>query len=113
MKLRQLASEKFPFLEYAVRNVLHHADAADGYGISQDAFLENFLLGDWITLDNLFQKYQIRRYTSDANLLYILAEKNLPNLIRIELKRVPHMDIKGNATASLYLRPWLMQMKMP
>src|SRR5271170_4120693 len=53
VKLRQLASEKFPFLEYAVRNVLHHADAADGYGISQDAFLENFPLRDWITLDNL------------------------------------------------------------
>jgi hypothetical protein len=61
-----------------------HADAADGYGISQDAFLETFPLRVWVTLDNLFQRYEIRRYTSEANQLYILAEKSLPNLIRIE-----------------------------
>jgi ankyrin repeat protein len=93
--LRRLASEKFPFLEYAVHNVLYHADAADGYGVSQDGFVESFPLGDWITLDNLFERFHIRRHTSDGSLLYILAEQNLPNLIRIELRRVPHMDIKG------------------
>ena len=93
--LRRLASERFPFLEYAVRNVLHHADAADGYGVSQDSFIESFPLGDWITLGNLFERYQIRRHTPNASLLYILAEQNLPNLIRIELRRVPHMDISG------------------
>src|SRR5271170_7789501 len=95
VKLRQLASEKFPFLEYAVRNVLHHADAADGYGISQDAFLETFPFRDWVTLDNLFQRYEIRRYTSEVNQLYILAENSLPNLIRIVVKGVQCMDIKG------------------
>jgi ankyrin repeat protein len=93
--LRRLASEKFPFLEYVVRNILHHADAADGYGVSQDAFVEKFPLGEWIALDNLFERFQIRRHTSDVSLLYILAEQNLPKLIRIELKRIPHMDIKG------------------
>ena len=93
--LRQLAAEKFPFLEYAVRNVLHHADAADGYEISQDIFLRDFFLGGWVNLENLFERCQIRRYTSDVSLLYILAEQNLANLIRIELKRIPHMDING------------------
>jgi len=93
--LRQRASEKFPFLEYAVRNVLHHADAAKGYGVSQDAFVESFPLETWITLNNFFERYQIRRYTPDASLLYILAQEDLPNLVRIELRRVPHMDIKG------------------
>jgi ankyrin repeat protein len=93
--LRRLIIDKFPFLEYAVRNVLHHADAADGYGISQDSFLESFFLGDWINLNNLFERYQVRRYTSRVSLLYILAEENLPNLIRLELKQIPHMDIKG------------------
>jgi ankyrin repeat protein len=93
--LRRLASERFPFLEYAVRNVLYHADTADGYGASQDAFVDSFPLRDWITLNNLYERYQIRRYTSNGSLLYILAEENLPNLIRIELKRVPHMDIEG------------------
>ena len=91
--LRQLASGMFPFLEYSVQNVLHHADAADG--VSQDAFIENFPLAEWITMNNLFERYQIRRYTSQASLLYILAEKDLPNLIRVELDRVQHMDIRG------------------
>ncbi|XTI82278.1 hypothetical protein V2W45_1516396 [Cenococcum geophilum] len=85
--LRRQASKMFPFLEYAVRNVLYHADTAQGHRISQDRFVEIFPLQKWITLDNLFERYQIRRHTSDASLLYILAEKNLPNLISIELKR--------------------------
>lgn len=93
--LRQLVSEKFPFLEYAVQNILYHADAADGHGIPQDSFLENFPLGKWITLNNLFERYEIRRYTSGASQLYISAQKDLPNLIRTILKGVPDMDIEG------------------
>jgi ankyrin repeat protein len=93
--LRRLVSGKFPFLEYAVEHVLYHADAAVSYGVSQDNFIQNFPLREWITLDSLLERYQIRRHSSDASLLYILAEENLPNLIQVELKRVPHMDIKG------------------
>ncbi|KAL2012474.1 hypothetical protein VTN00DRAFT_5192 [Thermoascus crustaceus] len=91
--LRRLASEKFPFLEYAVQNILHHADAADSYGIPQDVFVKNFTFSKWITLDNLFERYEIRRHTPDASQLYILAGKNLPNLIRIILKEFAYMDI--------------------
>jgi ankyrin repeat protein len=93
--LRRLASEKFPFLEYATCNILYHADSASGYGISQKSFVENFFLKDWVKLDNLFEKYQIRRHTPDASLLYILAEKNLPNLIYIKLEQVQCIDIEG------------------
>jgi ankyrin repeat protein len=46
-------------------------------------------------LNNLFQKFQIRRYTANASLLYILAEEPLPNLIRVELERVTHVQIRG------------------
>ena len=95
VSLRQLVSTKFPFLEYAVHNMLHHADAASEYGISQTRFIQTFPLSDWIHLDNLFEKYQIRRRTLHCSLLYILSEKNLPHLIRIELDRVQQLDIKG------------------
>ena len=84
--LRESIPKKFPFLEYAVHYVLYHADVAEGQGISQKAFLEKFALSNWIMLDNLFEKFRIRRHTSRASLLYILAEKNLSNLIRIELE---------------------------
>jgi nucleoside phosphorylase len=95
VKLRQLIAERFPFIEYAVHNVLYHADIAESGGVSQDAFIENFPLRDWITLDNLFEGYEIRRHTPEASLLYILAEKDLPNLIRIHLRRVSNIDIQG------------------
>ena len=93
--LRELVSEKLPFLEYAVRNVLYHADVADGQGISQKAFVENFGLRNWILLDNLFEKYQVRRHTSNASLLYIVAEKNFSNLVRIQLESDLHPGTAG------------------
>lgn len=85
--LRELFSKKFPFLEYAVHSVLFHANNADGHGISQDEFVEEFAIGDWIMLDNLFERYQVRRHTPQASLLYIFAERSLSNLIRTQLKR--------------------------
>lgn len=107
--LRQKANDRFPFLQYATDNMLYHSDRAHENGISQLDFLCGFFpsevnkhaektkysLRAWIYTRNLFEKFQVRRYSPDANLLYILVEKDLPNLIRVELSRVPHMDIKG------------------
>ena len=93
--LRDLVSEKLPFLEYAVRNVLYHADVADGQGISQKAFVEEFTRGKWIMLDNLFEKYHVRRHTSTASLLYIVAEKNFSNLVRIQLESDSYLGTAG------------------
>ena len=95
MSLRQLVSTKFPFLEYAVHNVLYHADAASGYGVSQTHFIKTFPLSDWIHLDNFFDEYQKRHHTPHCSLLYILSEKNLPHLVQIELNQVQQLDIKG------------------
>jgi hypothetical protein len=72
----------FPFLEYAVRNILYHANTAEGSGVNQTSFLRTFGLADWIKLDNLFERHKIRRHTPNASLLYILAEHNVGNLIR-------------------------------
>ena len=84
--LRKTIPKKLPFLEYAVHNVLYHADVAEGQGISQRAFLKKFTLSNWIMLDNLFEEYEIYRHTPRASLLYILAENNFSNLIRIQLE---------------------------
>ena len=94
--LRQKVSQKYPFLEYAVQNVLYHADIADGQGVSQKSFVETFALSKWILLDNLFEKFQIRRHTPRASLLYILAEKDFSNLIRtrLELEYDPHAAVE-------------------
>ncbi|KAJ6257988.1 hypothetical protein Dda_6900 [Drechslerella dactyloides] len=93
--LRRSALKEFPFLEYAVRTVLYHADLAESSGFPQEAFIENFPLEDWITLDTLIEKYRIRHHTPNASLLYILTEQNLPHLIKIQLRRVSNIDIEG------------------
>ncbi|KAK8912169.1 hypothetical protein VCV18_012753 [Metarhizium anisopliae] len=81
-ELCQAVNKAFPFLEYAVQNVLYHANAVEGGGVEQTGFLEGFLLVNWIKLDNLFERHDVRRYTLNASLLYILAEHNMGNLIK-------------------------------
>ncbi|RYP20837.1 hypothetical protein DL765_002571 [Monosporascus sp. GIB2] len=92
--LRRSVSDELPFLEYAVHHVLYHADAAED-AIQQENFIKNFPLKYWIYLDNLFERRQVRHHTPSASLLYILAERNLPRLIKCELRRLPNMDILG------------------
>lgn len=94
-ELRQLAAEKFPFLEYAVRNVFYHSNAAESGGVQQAAFIQDFPFVDWIALDNLFEKHEIRRHTANAHPLYIFAEQNLAHLIRIHPGRALRLDIEG------------------
>ncbi|KAJ4392780.1 hypothetical protein N0V91_011263, partial [Didymella pomorum] len=83
VSLRKSATQTFPFLEYAVRNVLYHADTAQGGGISQADFLDSFPLPRLVKLNNLFEKHEVRRHTERVSLLYLLAELNAANLIRI------------------------------
>ncbi|KAL6808162.1 ankyrin repeat-containing domain protein [Trichoderma camerunense] len=80
-KLRTRVSEEFPFLDYATRHVLHHANAAED-DIPQVTFLKNFALKRWLHLHNLFARYEFQRYTTEASLVYILAMCNLPRLVR-------------------------------
>ena len=79
---RKLASNAFPFLKYAIRNILYHADVAAGCGIAQENFIQSFPLNHWIQLNNLFEEQEICKHTGNASLLYILAERNMSNLIR-------------------------------
>ncbi|KAL9088061.1 MAG: hypothetical protein Q9165_006402 [Trypethelium subeluteriae] len=101
--LRDVTSEKFPFLHYAVHHVLSHADAAEMNGIAQNAFLEKFALDIWIKLANLLQTFEIRRYTHKASLLYICADRDLPNLIKFQ----PRGPSVLNMTRERYESPLL------
>ncbi|KAL4722211.1 hypothetical protein ACLX1H_010989 [Fusarium chlamydosporum] len=92
--LRYSISERFPFLEYATRNILLHANGA-GNEIPQQRFLEDLDLNVWIRLNNLFQQKMTGRYTLTASLLYIIAERNLTNLIKPALCIDSRLNIKG------------------
>ncbi|KAH2164907.1 hypothetical protein KXW37_007154 [Aspergillus fumigatus] len=93
--LRESIAKMFPFLEYAVRNVLYHADAAEGSGIAQGDFIRDFQFPYWVQLDNLFEKHEVRRHTQNVRLLYILAEGNLSNLIRVHPSVLSCLDMEG------------------
>ncbi|KAL1862114.1 hypothetical protein Plec18170_000938 [Paecilomyces lecythidis] len=90
--LRELATEKFPFLEYSVQHVLHHTNASEEHGLSQAAFVQRFPLSRLILLSNMFEKFEIRRYTPHASQLYVFADQNLASLIRVVLKHGPPME---------------------
>jgi ankyrin repeat protein len=81
--LREDVSKKFPFLEYVNQNVLYHAEKAESNGVSQKDFLLDFSTTEWLKHRNLFEKAQVRRLSPSASLSYILAEGNMPALIRM------------------------------
>ncbi|PGH13977.1 hypothetical protein AJ80_06117 [Polytolypa hystricis UAMH7299] len=89
----QAGTERVPFLKYAKCNVLYHAELAEGYGISQVSFLGHFCLQDWVQVRNSLERYRVRHYTSGVSLLYVLAEQNLPHLIRLELDSEKRLGI--------------------
>ncbi|GKT90558.1 NACHT and ankyrin domain protein [Colletotrichum tofieldiae] len=70
-----------PFLEYASQHILYHSDDA-GLAVSQDMFLSGFPDSTWISISNLFESNQVRRYRLQATLPYLLADKGLSRLIR-------------------------------
>ncbi|OAL56703.1 hypothetical protein IQ07DRAFT_554869 [Pyrenochaeta sp. DS3sAY3a] len=72
----------FPFLEYAVQNVIYHADTAAGCGINQTEFFDKFDLKKWSLLHTIVEKHRVRHYTAYLNLPYILGEQNCAHLIR-------------------------------
>lgn len=82
-RLREEFHQKFPFLEYSVLNVLYHANCAQQHGREQGHLFTDFPFPQWVTLNNAFERHAVRRYTKSVNLLYILAGKNLADLIRI------------------------------
>jgi ankyrin repeat protein/nucleoside phosphorylase len=93
--LRKSAADRFPFLEYAVHNVLYHADAAEGDGITQAEFVHSFPVSRWVKLDNIFQKDKGRWHTKSMSLLYALAEYNMLNLIKVHASVLSTLDIGG------------------
>ncbi|KAL7799987.1 hypothetical protein V8C37DRAFT_407087 [Trichoderma ceciliae] len=87
------AKQAFPFLEYAVHNLLYHASAAQQRGIGQTTFLEGFKPTNWIVLRNLFENYEGRRHKPNTTLLYILAERNMSHLIRCHPAKLSYFDV--------------------
>ena len=82
------------FLEYAGQQVLYHANAAAPV-VPQDDFLTQFFASAGIRVINRLEKFKTRRYGPHATPLYVLADRGLGNLIRMQIKREPATDVPG------------------
>ncbi|KAH6628296.1 hypothetical protein F5144DRAFT_303722 [Chaetomium tenue] len=79
---RKTIRSKFPFLQYSILKILHHANSAQNCGLDQEYFLGQFPLEGWKALYNLLEGVEARRYGAEVSLLFLLAERNLANLIK-------------------------------
>uniref|UniRef100_A0A0D2YAW6 KAP NTPase domain-containing protein n=1 Tax=Fusarium oxysporum (strain Fo5176) TaxID=660025 RepID=A0A0D2YAW6_FUSOF len=95
LETRVLAEYEFHFLRYAVQNILYHANAAEEGHINQTRFFGSFPLANWIQHNNVFQDKEVRRHTTGASLLYLLAEYNFRGLIESHQGSQSCFDIEG------------------
>lgn len=82
----------FPFLDYAIRNVLEHSNLAQAAGVPQDEFLQAYSKGfsDFKCIYNAVEKFATRQYKHDWSLLYILVSSDLHDLISLEILGESH-----------------------
>ncbi|KAJ6155414.1 Pfs NACHT and ankyrin domain protein [Penicillium chermesinum] len=88
-------SESYPFLEYATKHIFRHANAA-AESISQNDFLSDLKLPKWIRLNNLYEKFESRKYGLAATLFYILADQGHSSLIRSKMQTDPDVHVEGD-----------------
>ncbi|KAF5545319.1 ankyrin protein 3 [Fusarium phyllophilum] len=94
-------TEAYPFLQYASEFVLHHSNLAANTA-DQQPFLESFRLFDWTCVVNIFEKFRVRKYSSDPDLLYILADRGCSSLIRSTLKDDAEIHIPSDTGRYVY-----------
>ncbi|KAH8587926.1 hypothetical protein B0O99DRAFT_640488, partial [Bisporella sp. PMI_857] len=76
--------ESYPFLKYTNEGILHHANQAENYGVSQRGFLDGFPRSAWVKHYNILQWHKMVKYTPNVSLSYILAEAEMPALVRAQ-----------------------------
>ncbi|KAM7184184.1 hypothetical protein V8F20_012322 [Naviculisporaceae sp. PSN 640] len=94
-RFRKAMNFSFPFLAYSTFNVLWHANSAQHQGMHQGDFLTMFPLPVWAKVHNAFERNANQRYTESVDLLYVLAEQNLGNLVRIHPRALPCFEDGG------------------
>ncbi|KAK3698300.1 hypothetical protein LTR37_017008 [Vermiconidia calcicola] len=80
--IREKLTERFPFLDYATTFVLYHSDQA-ARDVPQRNFLKTFDLNNWVDKANFLQKHDINLYKIPVDLIYICAERDHANLIKV------------------------------
>jgi ankyrin repeat protein len=96
--LRRDVSNSYPFLQYAVSGLLHHANIAQIRGVAQKGFVEELSLDKWIALHNLFEKAKIRQHCFETTKAYIFADQGATHLLEIEIEE--NLDFNAETEGS-------------
>ncbi|CAH0016507.1 unnamed protein product [Clonostachys rhizophaga] len=88
----QEAGSISPFLEYATTNVLFHAEKAASLGIQQPEFISIFPSRQW---SRFHKRIYGKSYPDDTRSLYILFEKDTPNLFASYLSIMDCIEIRS------------------
>ncbi|KAH9203588.1 heterokaryon incompatibility protein-domain-containing protein [Leptodontidium sp. 2 PMI_412] len=91
-QLRETISLKFPFLEYSILNILHHANGAQQNAMEQGDFLADFPFQRWIFLNNTLERHHRRTW---------------PTLFESTLRRSPVLTLKMSAMGFRFWPLWL------
>lgn len=87
--------ERFPLLPYASRHMLYHADHA-AKAIPQDAFLNTIELSKLMKISKSLVKFTLQNHTkAEKNFLFLLADRDCPELIRTLIKDKPATEVYG------------------
>ena len=91
-KLRKEISDMFPFLQYAVLGLLHHANVAQSHGVAQKTFVQEFSLGEWIALHNVAEQAKIHHHSFYTTKAYVFADQSATELLDIEIEENPDFN---------------------
>lgn len=84
--LRSETSKDYPFLNYALKGMIHHADVSQGEGEAQDEYVFRFRHQDWARLRNLLTARATDRFSRTVSKDYILALNGAANLTGIWIR---------------------------
>lgn len=91
-RLRSETLDNLPFLQYALENILHHANLAHVELTEQTEFLRLFPFATWMKLDNAIARFTSHRHSKFVSQAYLLAEQGCAALLAIAMQSQPQPD---------------------
>lgn len=120
--LRHRASDLYPFLEYAIKCLIFHADLASSCGVSQSGFVGSswfvggaeagFEVNLWCTFSDMFAMHDTRRQPNRDSAMMVFAQSGARYLIETKIDQEAKNGIRPDgAFLSPYLEALLLAVK--
>lgn len=84
----QTTKTAYPFLDYALSGMIHHADLALSGGITQKAYVDSFPFELWSKLYNSLRSADADRLSSSVSRVYVFVLEGALHLAQVELSQL-------------------------